>query len=68
MSKCGDCKSWDSKEKPLRKGLRFRECRRHSPRVVMGMLSKQRNLQKCKLSIFPLTEEFDWCGEFEAKE
>lgn len=54
---CAKCKFWDRAEN--NQG----SCRRHAPQTVVFELS----LDKTMKTVFPVTNESDWCGEYEQR-
>jgi len=54
---CGNCTYWNAVEG--KKG----ECRRQPPQAISFKVDDSVQFQ----TLFPATEESDWCGEFSAK-
>lgn len=75
--KCGNCKYWDfhkgrNEVNPLSKNIdSLGNCRRHSPLFMLIQISPGNNNNwewpETHFGCWPVTEENDWCGEFEAE-
>lgn len=75
MNKCKECRFWEQKEtKSQANGVIQGVCHRNPPIATgcfmpkMNMITSQIEPQLMELTVWPITTNISWCGQFEGKQ